>query len=110
MRMSQEQYDRLQNRSRPRSKYGNVRTDGFDSKRERNLYTSLRASLKGGALRALGRQVEFRLPGGVIYKADFVAIHNDGRIEVMDAKGVRTAVYKVKAKQMAELGYPVTEL
>ena len=104
-----------------RSKYGNQKTvaDGaiHDSKREAKRYRELGLLLKAGEIDFLARQVRFRLPGGVEYVADFVygtANMNPGQvfdIEVEDTKGVRTQVYRIKAKQMlSEHGIKIVEV
>lgn len=98
-----------------RNKYGNTRTEvegvSFDSKREAKRWKELRLLLRTGMLKWLGRQVEFILPGGIIYKADFVYIqaHTDD-LHIEDSKGVRTPEYKLKAKLMKERGYTIVEV
>ena len=100
-------------------KYRNEPTmvDGqrLDSKREAKRYRELGLLLKAGEIDYLGRNVRFRLPGGVEYRADFVF----GQIEqgsvrsfqVEDSKGVRTQVYNIKAKLMlSEHGIKVEEV
>lgn len=104
---------------RQRSKYG-VMTDAagkeartldgilFDSKREMAVYQSLMALQRAGTIRGLERQVKFPLnaldasslkPEKVcFYVADFVCQDLDGRTCVYDAKGVKTAMYRLKKK------------
>jgi hypothetical protein len=48
-------------------------------------------------------QLPFPLVGGVKYVADFVILHPDGKYEVLDAKGMKTDVYRIKKRQMKEL-------
>lgn len=100
------------------SKYKNVKVelDGFvfDSKREAMLYTSLKALERAGTIRALERQVKFPLNAlestslkatkVCFYIADFVCQDLDGRTCVYDAKGVKTAMYRLK-KRWFELQY-----
>lgn len=121
--------DALPKKKRP--KYGNQKTaaDGaiHDSKREAKRYRELGLLLKAGEIDFLARQVRFRLPGGVEYVADFVYGKVDALVDaeipgmvehpvlepvtVEDAKGVRTAVYRLKAKQMlSEHGIKVVEV
>lgn len=87
-----------------RPKYGNRKTvvDGitFDSKRESRRYELLKLQKHAGEIKGFCRQAKFDLPGGVIYICDFVVFHNDGTFEVLDAKGVRTKEYRIKARQM----------
>lgn len=97
-------------------KYGNRKMaspDGrvFDSKREERRYEELVALLRAGELYGVFCQVPFRLPGGVIYKADFVLLHPDGTYTVEDAKGVRTKEYMLKRRLMREcLGIEIREV
>jgi hypothetical protein len=86
------------------SKYHNVRTerDGitFDSKHEADRWEEHKLLLRTGEELAVLRQVPFRLPGGVVYRADFVILLPNGVYVVEDAKGVRTKEYQIKRKQM----------
>lgn len=117
LRMSQEEYDALtakRSGATKGSKFRNrptVDEDGVrhDSKKEARIWRDLRARLRAGEFRWLARQVEFILPGGIIYRADFVIGVRSAMI-VMDAKGFRTDSYKLKRRLMAEAGYPIEEL
>ncbi len=99
------------------SKYRAVKTvvDGmlFDSKREAEVWISLQALRRAGTIVNLERQVKFPLhgvddkgkPGKVcIYIADFVFQDLDGHTNVYDAKGYKTAMYRLK-KKWFELQY-----
>ncbi len=93
-----------------RSKFGNVKTtlDGqvFDSKREADRWVILKAREKAGEITELQRQVEFRLycptagPDAEVcrYVADFTYREGGMALVVEDVKGVRTPVYRLKAK------------
>ena len=90
-----------------RNKYGNrrVEVDGimFDSQKEARYYQELMLRYKAGELKLLLLQVTFILPGNVKYRADFVTVDNDGRIEVIDVKSEITKknrTYINKKKQM----------
>jgi hypothetical protein len=87
-----------------RSKYGakRVNCDGilFDSKREARYYEGLKARVAAGEIKRFHRQVSFDLEGGVIYRCDFLVIHNDDRIEYVDAKGVRTKEFNMKRRMV----------
>ncbi len=101
-----------------RSKFNNIKTTVdnivFDSKREADLYQSLKALQRAGTIRGLEWQVPFPLSTVNVktqqtetvstYVADFVCQDLDGRTCVYDAKGVRTPVYKIKKKHF-ELQY-----
>ena len=90
-----------------RSKYGNIKTevDGklIDSKHEAEQYKVFQLQVRGGVYRAVLTQVPFLLPGGVVYKADFVTLNNDGTYTVFDAKSEATRkdkAYRIKNRQM----------
>lgn len=86
-----------------RAKYRNkpVTINGirFASKLEGRCYEWLLLRHKAGDLHWFARQVNFDLPGGVKYRADFVVVAKDG-VSVIDAKGVLTADCRNKLKQM----------
>jgi hypothetical protein len=82
------------------SKYRNQRceVDGFkfDSKREGEYYKELKLRVKAGEVRWFIRQAPFDLPGERRYFADFLEVHADGSVHVVDVKGVETEVWKIK--------------
>ncbi len=98
-----------------KSKYRNVKTvaDGirFDSRREADYWMGLRARERAGEITELARQTRFplyapiRMEGGdsgmdaqiCEYVADFT-YREAGFLRVVDAKGMRTQVYRLKAK------------
>lgn len=89
------------------SKYGAVRTQvgdvWFASKGEAGRYSELLLLLAAGQIKDLTLQTKYYLVVNNInigtYIADFVYIEN-GEIVVEDFKGVRTPVYRLKAKLM----------
>jgi hypothetical protein len=86
-----------------RSKYGNKRENGFDSKREARRHEELLLLEKARDISDLKRQTSFRIEikGELVctYKADFTYI-KAGVLIVEDAKGCRTPVYRLKKKLM----------
>lgn len=94
------------------SKYGAVKTeiDGivFDSKHEASRYKELHLLERAGEITNLRLQVPFELiPKSkygmpIRYIADFVYNDLNGSLIVEDAKGVKTLVYKLKRRIMAE--------
>ena len=100
-----------------RSKYGNVQLtfhgEKFDSIAEQQYYMLLRQMEKNGEITDLHRQTGFCLipaqkdeNGKVIeracyYYADFTYKQGE-KLHVIDVKGVRTDVYKIKRKLMLE--------
>lgn len=94
---------------RLRHKYSAVRTerDGikFDSKKEARYYDQLKTRVASGEVLFFLRQTPFHLPGGVKYVCDFQEFHADGSVHFVDVKGVQTASFKAKKKQVEAL-YP----
>lgn len=93
-----------------KSKYGNVKTYGFDSKAEYARFVELKLLEQNGKIKDLICQQRFPLKvNGVLictYFADFGYTERtkDGqRCVVEDVKGVRTGVYKLKKKLMKAL-------
>ena len=94
-----------------KSKYGAIKTeiDGimFDSKHEAKRYQELRLLEQAGEIENLRLQVPYELiekskyGRSIKYVADFVYSRN-GLTVVEDAKGVRTPVYRLKKRMMAE--------
>ena len=99
-----------------KSKYRATKTvvDGitFDSKKEAKRYAELKLMERAGAIRDLQRQVRYELiPAfdcdgkhyrSATYIADFVYTDvKTGKKIVEDVKGMRTDVYKLKAKMFA---------
>lgn len=92
------------------SKFGNEKTNGFDSKREARRYAELELLHKIGKISDLKCQVTFELlprqkrdngstENPVSYRADFTYI-DGGKLVVEDAKGHRTQDYIIKRKLM----------
>ena len=92
------------------NKYGNTRSGGFDSLRERGRFRELQLLERAGKISGLERQVRFELiPAqydngkcvfrAVNYFADFT-YWQDGKFVCEDVKGMKTDVYKLKAKLM----------
>jgi hypothetical protein len=94
-------------------KYRNKRTevDGwmFDSKLEAGRYLELKDLRRAGAIAWFLSQVPFRLPGGIIYRADFLVVWHDPmqRVTIEDCKGCRTRVSLNKIKTVEEI-YGIT--
>lgn len=101
----------------PQRKYGNKKVvlDGikFDSKREAERYSYLKVLERVGEIEQLELQKKFVLvpaqrnkagkvtERAITYRADFYYFNKkQGKWVVEDAKGVKTAVYKMKKKLM----------
>jgi hypothetical protein len=95
------------------SKYRAIRTevDGlkFDSKAEARTYTKLQLLRRAGEVTKFDIHPVFVLPAGIKYEADFRVYWADGRVEIVDVKGVKTAVYRLKKKLMKSIGYEISE-
>lgn len=91
----------------PASKYRNHRItvgdNTFDSKLEYACHLVQCERRAAGELLWFLRQVSFPLPGGVIYRCDYLTALRAGGNEVIDAKGVLTKEFVIKAKQMLDV-------
>lgn len=97
-----------------RHKYGNLPTEAdginFQSKLEAKYYVELDLRRKAGEVLYFLRQVPFHLPGGVIYRVDFLIVSAFGiggagfdmpkLIAYVDCKGVDTQDSKNKIKMV----------
>lgn len=86
----------------------------FASQREANRYQELLYLLQAGSIQDLVLQVRYPLLVAgqkvAVYVADFVYRADDQDV-VEDAKGVRTPVYRLKAKMFqAQYGYAIREV
>lgn len=88
----------------------------FDSIHEASIYHDLALLQRQGLLRNLERQITYRLEiNGLLickYIADFRCIRiATEEVEIVDAKGVRTPVYRLKKKLMKAIhGIEIKEL
>ena len=94
---------------RPR-KFNNTpcEADGFKfpSLKERRRYYELKILKSSGEVLFFLRQTPFHLTGGVKYLCDFQVHWANGEITFEDVKGMRTATYISKKKQVETL-YPI---
>lgn len=76
----------------------------FQSVREMTYYICVRNQKLSGEIKDFKRQVTYSLDIDGIhiakYKADFVVYNWDGTFIVVDVKGVRTAIYRMKKALM----------
>jgi hypothetical protein len=93
------------------NKYNNKKplVDGirFDSKKEAKFYKDLKLQMAAGEIKEFELQPQFvllekdkdRVTGrGIKYIADFKITYADGSVEIVDVKGHKTQVYKLKKK------------
>lgn len=97
-----------------RSKYGNVRKNGYASLKENKRASELRLLEKAGEIFDLEEQVPYELiPSQYLegkcverackYVADFVYKDKNGNMVVEDTKGFRTSDYIIKRKLMLKV-------
>lgn len=99
---------------RRRSKYGAVKSGGYDSRKEHRRANELKLMQRAGLISNLRQQVKYVLiptqrdPAGNLlekecsYYADFVYDKN-GVSVVEDTKGFRTPEYRIKRKLMLRI-------
>lgn len=100
------------------SKYGNTKTTvdniTFDSKKESETYRDLCLLQRAGEISGLQLQVRFPMMVNGIKVCDYIAdfvYETYGQKVVMDTKGVRTDVYRLKKKLMLAChGITITEV
>ena len=95
-----------------KSKYNarKVRVDGivFDSQAEANYYCRLKLLLRAGKIDGFCRQARFVITEGrdgekgTEYVTDFIVFYPDGKYRIVDVKGVKTDVFRLKVKCMRE--------
>lgn len=78
----------------------------FQSKKEAKYYSELKARVHLGEVKFFLRQIPFYLPGGIIYRCDFMEVWTDGSIRFIDVKGHKTRVY-INKKKTVEALYPI---
>lgn len=115
--------DALNRKWQKPSKYGNRKTEyngrTFDSALEARRAEELDLMRKATDKRERVMDVQYQVRYPIVvneqkicaYVADFVVTYADGHVEVQDAKGVLTDVYKLKKKLMLAVhGIEIVEL
>lgn len=93
-------------------KYGEL---SFDSKKEYLVYRKLKVLEITKKIKNLKTQVPFILieksihGRSIKYIADFTYEEN-GELKIVDVKGFKTDVYKLKKRMMAEKGHKIIEI
>lgn len=93
----------------------------FDSNRELEYYLILKDKLKKGEIFRLQRQVKINIQPpfttatgekiqAINYLADFVYLDKEGNSHIVDVKGFKTDVYKLKKKLLAYKGFYIEEV
>lgn len=75
----------------------------FHSKKERDFFLKLKLLKEKGEILFFCRQCPLDLPGGIIYRVDFLVFWADGRAEFFEVKGMRLPVGEMKMKQAMDL-------
>lgn len=101
------------------NKYGAKKTEfngyKYDSKFEASVAQELELRKKAGEIKDYEQQYKVEMWAHrsdgtpafkVSHKVDFRVLHNDGSYELMEAKGVETADYKMRRKFLEELWLP----
>ncbi|EST12063.1 hypothetical protein P343_08090 [Sporolactobacillus laevolacticus DSM 442] len=111
--MTSGEYQEMLKKREKKQKFNAKKTtvDGiqFDSEIEARYYVQLKWLKKAGEIKRFERQPRFMLqeagitPYGekysrIEYVADFKVYRNDGSIEIIDVKGLETAVFRMKKK------------
>lgn len=102
------------------SKYGNTKAvfNGrkYDSQHEANVAANLQMLEARGLIKDVEYQVPFVLVPkngklrAIVYRADFVYRDPDGTRHILDAKGFKTQVYRLKKRLMFEMGHEIEEV
>ena len=106
------------------NKYKNQKTQykgmSFDSKKECEYFIYLSNLEAQGEISELQRQVRFELQPAfkhkgktirsICYVADFTFKDKDGQLHIVDTKGIKTEVYKIKKKMMQFKGLDIEEV
>lgn len=130
-RLSAEAYRALIDKPGNKSKYHNrkveyydpqlKKTITFDSEKERDYYLILKDRQKRGEIGYIWRQLPieiqpgFTMPSGekiraITYIADFAYNDLDGIEHIVDVKGYKTEIYKLKKKLLAYKGIYIEEV
>ena len=101
-----EDYKAYQEGKKRKSKYRANKTsvDGhtFDSQKEAEYYSELKIRLKANDIKGFCLQPVFMLAPGLKYKPDFIVFNNNGDVEIIDVKGVKTKEYIAKKKMFED--------
>lgn len=92
----------------------------FDSKKEKQRFEELMLMEQAGEIKGLKLQHDFTLQEAftttdgervraIRYRADFTYYDSAGNWIIEDAKGMKTDIYKLKKKMMAQKGYRIIE-
>ena len=92
----------------------------FDSKKEKMRFDELMLMEQAGEIEGLKLQHDFTLQEAftttdgervraIRYRADFTYYDSAGNWIIEDAKGMKTDIYKLKKKMMAQKGYRIIE-
>lgn len=123
--MSAQEYQQMLSKGKNKKQKFNAKetdVDGirFDSAIEARYYVQLKWLQRAGEIKKFERQPRFVLQEAgttsygvkyskIEYVADFKVIGKDGTVEIIDVKGVETAVFRLKKKLfMARYPWPIS--
>lgn len=98
----------VEGRAATANKYGAMRAGKYASKHEADVAMKLHALVAAGKISDLREQHRIYLVNGngklrpIVYIADFRYLDEEGKVHVLDAKGFKTPVYRLK-KRLAAL-------
>jgi hypothetical protein len=75
----------------------------FDSIAEANYYGKLKGLKQSGEILHIDIHPVFTLTASIKYIADFMIFYKNGKIEVIDVKGMKTRDFKLKEKLFNEI-------
>ena len=84
------------------SKYHAQRTQGYASKKEAEYANQLALRQKAGEVWFWLEQVPFKLTGAK-HRVDFLVFYCDGRWELVEVKGFKTAIGELKRKMVEDI-------
>lgn len=79
----------------------------YPSKKQAQYAQELELRIKAGEVLFYLEEVPFRLPGGIIYRLDFMEFWANGEVHLVETKGMKTRDYLIK-KRMVETLFPVS--
>jgi hypothetical protein len=108
--MTAAEYRELKAKKPSKYRAQKTKVDGitFDSKGEADYYCQLKLLQRAGEVTDIKLQPRYPILDasergkGIDYVADFLVTYADGRQEIIDFKGVKTAVYRMKKKMFHE--------
>lgn len=77
----------------------------YASKAEARYAVALEHRKRAGEVIGWFEQVPIQLPGGIVFRLDFLVFESDGSVRAIEIKGYETPAWKMKRK-LVEESYP----